>query len=243
MNANETTVVVPPKMAARVAASGDCSHTSSPRVQPLYIGSAMWACASTPPGSTSRPVASMIRAASIPAKPGSATTAIWPCWMPMSSRRVCVGVTTNPPRRIRSSISSASGAGLEAWQHPARPGGDALLVLGQACVDGSIKIGRAGLGRCPHLGLHLIRRASEDKAALKILTHPQPLGQGGVGVFLLVGHRAVGELVIGRPKVAQRGVIFRRHQLAFQPGARKVRGERGRGPGALLLSGARYRVD
>ncbi len=43
MKANEATVVVPPNAAARVAASGDWSQTSSPRVQPLCAGSAIWA--------------------------------------------------------------------------------------------------------------------------------------------------------------------------------------------------------
>ena len=34
MKANETTVVVPPKRAARVAPSGGCSHSSRPWLQP-----------------------------------------------------------------------------------------------------------------------------------------------------------------------------------------------------------------
>ena len=73
MNANESTVVVPPKIAARVAPSGDWSHTSSPCVQPRYIGSKMCACASTPPGITILPVASITRASPGSTAPGSAT--------------------------------------------------------------------------------------------------------------------------------------------------------------------------
>jgi hypothetical protein len=43
MKANEITVVVPPKSAARVAPSGGWSQTSRPCDQPLCIGS--WMCA------------------------------------------------------------------------------------------------------------------------------------------------------------------------------------------------------
>ena len=41
MKANESTVVVPPKIAALVAPSGVWSQTSSPCVQPRYMGSKM----------------------------------------------------------------------------------------------------------------------------------------------------------------------------------------------------------
>ena len=90
MNANETTVVVPPWSAARVAPSGGWSQTSRPCDQPLCIGSWMCACGSTPPGNTSLPVASITRPASASTVPGGATKAIV---SPGSRRRA------RPPRK------------------------------------------------------------------------------------------------------------------------------------------------
>ena len=78
--AKSTMVVVPPKAAARLAASGDWVSTPGLPVHSWGTGVATWAWGSMPPGTTIFPEASMTRAASGPSTPGSVTATIFsPC--------------------------------------------------------------------------------------------------------------------------------------------------------------------
>ncbi len=88
------TQVLPPAAAAAVAeGKSSAISTSGPE------GCAMWTWLSIPPGMTTRPEASMVRAASASASP---TATIRPSRMATSARNASDAVTTVPPRTERS---------------------------------------------------------------------------------------------------------------------------------------------
>ena len=78
--AKSTTVVVPPKTAARLTSGGGAVSASG---CPM-IGAATWACGSTPPGTTILPLASTMLPASSPRLPASARATIFSPRTPMS---------------------------------------------------------------------------------------------------------------------------------------------------------------
>ena len=86
--------VVPPQ-----AAEMEPERKSSAVVAPIEDGWSMWQWLSTPPGSTSLPVAS-ISSAPGPSPSASATTR--PSRMPTSQTTVSAAVATVPPRMTRS---------------------------------------------------------------------------------------------------------------------------------------------
>src|SRR5919198_1923095 len=104
--AKSTSVVVPPKSAARVTWSGGA--VSMPG-KPM-MGAAICACGSMPPGMTIIPVASMTRPMSLVSVFGSATATIFSPWMATSQFPTPQGVTTCPPLMTESSIASPSSA-------------------------------------------------------------------------------------------------------------------------------------
>ncbi len=92
--ANEITVVVPPSAADAVAL-----WNVSAFISPEAESCSMWAWLSTPPGSTSLPVASISRR---PASRPRPIAAIVSPNMPTSASTVSVAVTSVPPRITRS---------------------------------------------------------------------------------------------------------------------------------------------
>ena len=95
-------VVVPPKAMPRVSSSG-------PRVIDgcsgwLMMGWARCVCGSMPPGTTISPEASSTRAASAGSAPACPSAAMRSPSTPMSHDPTPCGVTTCPPRTIRSSM-------------------------------------------------------------------------------------------------------------------------------------------
>jgi hypothetical protein len=108
-----TAVVVPPAASARVPVSKP-SHAVRP-------GSLRWTWASTTPGRTCRPVASISSRAD--SSSAGATAAMRPSATPTSARRAPSGATSVPPRTARSSalIPSAPGGRRGGPRHRARP--------------------------------------------------------------------------------------------------------------------------
>src|SRR5258705_733238 len=97
---NGSTVVLPPKAAARVPLS-----KSSAMTMPGPLGCDKWTWLSMPPGRTSRPLASMI----CPASPRSCpSAAIRPPDIPTSAAKVSDAVATVPPRMMVSNVMSHS---------------------------------------------------------------------------------------------------------------------------------------
>ena len=99
--AKSSRVVVPPKRAARLTCSGGAVLKFWPWTTK---GAAMWAWGSIPPGTTILPEASMTRPASSVNVPGAATATIFSPCTATSQSPTPQGVTTWPPRIIRSSM-------------------------------------------------------------------------------------------------------------------------------------------
>src|SRR5438093_1232437 len=108
--AKSTSVVVPPLMAARLTCSGGALNVWPP--PSAGIGQCVCTCGSMPPGMTSLPVASMMRAASPDSVPGAATATMRSPSMPTSQVPTPWGVITCPPRITRSSMVTLSSVRL-----------------------------------------------------------------------------------------------------------------------------------
>src|SRR5262245_37203772 len=96
--AKQMTLVVPPNAAAVVALSNVSALT-----RPAAESCSIWACGSTPPGSTSLPRASISRPARASPCPSAATVSPR---MPTSAAITSLAVATVPPRITRSKASS-----------------------------------------------------------------------------------------------------------------------------------------
>ncbi len=106
--AKSVKVVVPPKSAARLTGSG--GWVVAPGLP--GTGEATWAWGSMPPGMTILPEASKTLPASPRRVQGSATATIFSPATATSHDPTPHGVTTRPPRMIRSSISACPSMGL-----------------------------------------------------------------------------------------------------------------------------------
>src|SRR5262245_57796933 len=100
--AKSTSVVVPPKMAARLTCSGGALVVWPP--PSVGMGQCVCTCGSMPPGMTSLPLASTTRPTSRGKVPGAATATIRSPSTPTSHAPTPSGVTTWPPRITRSSM-------------------------------------------------------------------------------------------------------------------------------------------
>ena len=98
--AKSISVVVPPKSAARLTSGGGAVV----RFPCPMMGAEIWAWGSMPPGTTTLPEASIIRPASSPSAPAAATATILSPCTATSQSPTPIGVTTCPPRIIKSSI-------------------------------------------------------------------------------------------------------------------------------------------
>ena len=92
--------VVPPKRAARLTCSGGAVR----RLPGPIMGASMWAWGSMPPGTTTLPAASMVRRTLSVIVLGAVMATIFSPWMQTSQSPTPQGVTTWPPRIIKSSI-------------------------------------------------------------------------------------------------------------------------------------------
>ena len=98
--AKSSSVVVPPNSAARLTCSGGAVR----RLPGPMMGASMCAWGSMPPGTTIFPVASMTRVTSSVMVLGAVIATIFSPWMQTSQSPTPQGVTTWPPRMIKSSI-------------------------------------------------------------------------------------------------------------------------------------------
>src|ERR1043166_104517 len=98
----------------------------------------MCTCGSTPPGITILPAASITRAAPASSVPGAATAAMVSPLIATSQRATPCGVTTSPPRMMRSSIGVIlryDGSILAVDRpsaHPADQSSDQAVLVGAA---------------------------------------------------------------------------------------------------------------
>ena len=242
MKANETTVVVPPKRAARVAPSGGCSHSSRPCDQPLCIGSWMCACGSTPPGKTSLPLASITRPASMSTRPGRRDVRDRLAADPDLELALLDGrddvaagdqqVDHVAPLRSRT----AAARGRAQLRDPA-------LVLGQVGVDRAVEVARAGRDRGAQLRLDLVGRAGEHEPLAQVRADAEPVGELDVLGLLLLARMAVALQVVGLADLEQRRLELLGDELVLDARVGEVQGERRRRPGAVRLRLARLLVD
>src|SRR4029453_15682900 len=97
-----TCVVVPPNAMPRLSSSGPSVNSSSSGC--IVIRGARWVCGSTPPGTTTIPAASRVRAASVKVPGGVTATMRSPCTATSQAPAPC-GVTTRPFLTSRSSMA------------------------------------------------------------------------------------------------------------------------------------------